>query len=192
MRVPVLSRVTITSGLVLVLGATLVYQILAPIPEYEIPRTAPRPVSFPALARQQFLPPQFAEFSEIDEHPLFVPGRLPIRTRASLERSQRVPPQLTLIGIILDASRKIAILKPSGAATVYLTPGETFQGWHVAAIEPDFVEMESGGETFKARLPRPTPPSATPPPARPPPQTRAALPSAFSTVPNNRDRRTYP
>jgi hypothetical protein len=185
MRYPLPPLFVTMSGLVFLLGGILAYQVLAPITQYEVPQAAPRELVLPSPAAPPFLPPAFAQFSEIDEHPLFVPDRRAFNSAEAVKGiQQRVPPELTLIGIILDASRKIAIVKPRAAATKYLTLGQTLEGWRVAAIEVDHVELQSGDETFKVTLPRPAPVPAASRPATPSQPSRPALPPGVPGLPS--------
>src|SRR5262245_8662130 len=104
------------SALALMLAGTLVYQLVAPNAEYETP-------PFPARDRvpvvslpEPFATPPLAGFREIDERPLFVPERRPFREAVAEAPppAPRKPPEVTLVGVILDGKHRVAIAKVGG------------------------------------------------------------------------------
>ena len=140
-----------------ILAVTLIYEISAPIERYEVPRVTPSPLAAsPAVT--PFQPPALLEFSEIDERPIFNPSRTPFKIpEAKVVEAPRPPPSLTLVGVIVTRSGRIAITRAQGAtASVNLIPGQLIDGWEVAAIETDHVTLRSNASTFEIKLQSPS------------------------------------
>jgi hypothetical protein len=165
-----------------VLAVTLGYLLAAPNAEYDVPavrRAALPTVSLPA----PFVPPPLAEFGVIDERPLFVADRRPFRepVDAPPPRARPRPPDATLVGIILDGGRKVAIARAGGKA-ITLIPGAELNGWKVVSIESDRIALKAEDEVHEIKLPKPVArpsvqarvPRPTPPPGFAPGQTPGA------------------
>jgi len=157
-------------GVAAMLAGTLVYQLAAPLAPYEVAQTGMR-AALPARQRvKAFTVPALTEFAEIDERPLLLPARKPIKVpEAKAAPVQRQPPNVTLVGIILDGKRRIAIAKMGGAQSVNLVPGQMIDGWQVVAIESDGVALTADEQNYKIKLQRPQAgqPVGVPVPAQP-------------------------
>ncbi len=164
------------------LAATLVYQLTAPAGEYEIPPTPRRAPVLSVSLPAPFTPPGIAQFAEIDERPLFVSERRPFKEeREAPPPEPRKPPSATLVGVILDGNRKIAIAKVGGRS-VNLVPGAIIEGWSVVSIETDRVAFKVGDERYELRLPKPVvaPPTQPRTAAAPPRPPRMPPPPGFA------------
>jgi hypothetical protein len=152
-RLPLLPMVLTTTALVL--AATLVYQIAAPPVEYAVPHAPRRDIS-PTSLPEPFIAPPLSEFTEIEKRPLFVAERRPFKEESKIAEAPpapRAPPGLTLVGVIVDGKRRIAIAR-MGGRSVSLRMGSSIEGWSVVAMEADRIALKSDEETHEIRLPK--------------------------------------
>jgi len=148
--------IAVLSGIAAILAGTLVHELAAPLAPYEVPHAATRAVVPARQPVKAFTAPALTEFAEIDERPLLLPERKPIKVpEAKAAPVQRQPPNVTLVGIILDGKRRVAIAKVAGAQSVNLVPGQTIDGWQVVAIEADGVALTADEQNYKIKLQRP-------------------------------------
>jgi hypothetical protein len=146
------------------LGATFVYEVLAPPPSYDLPFLQPRAILPAAEPRDVFKPPSPETYASLEERPPFNPARTPFKTgEATAEKQPLPPPDIVLVGIILVDKQRIAIAKVPGARTASnLLPGQFVDGWQVTAIESDRIALRAESETYEIKL-RPVQPSAAAP-----------------------------
>lgn len=171
----------ILTALASVLAATLVYLLAAPAAEYDV-SPMPKRAAVPALSLPEpFVPPPLAEVADIEERPLFVPERRPFREQVEAPPPEpRRRPEATLVGVILDGKRRIAIAK-IGGKSVHLVPGANVEGWSVVAIEADRVAFKADEDSYEIRLPKPiAAPPAQPRPATPPRPPRMPPPPGYA------------
>ena len=120
----------------------LIYEWLLPPAQASVPlvasRThialAPLPLAGPAA------PPD--AFDAINARPLFKPDRKPVPTAAETAAAPAPPPTVSLIGVIIDGQRQLAVLRvPESPLAVSASVGDQVQGWRVTAIYPDRVVL---------------------------------------------------
>lgn len=157
------------TALLLLCGSLLValiYEIGAPLSPLAVPQVhlAQRDVALPPLP--VFQPPSPADFSVINERPVFSPQRLPVRPAATpSETVSAPPPQVTLIGIITDGQTKLALVKLPGAPfATGVGIGGDVGGWQVSRIDPDGLVLHSGQTDFVVKL-NGSSPGTNPPPS---------------------------
>ena len=66
---------------------------------------------------------------------------MPAATTAKLPRS------LQLTGVVLDADRRIALIRSRSGIIERLAVGETIDGWQVESVTADGVDLVAEGET---------------------------------------------
>jgi hypothetical protein len=160
-------------------AVALLYFIMAPLPEFNPPQVrlaerTHRPLPpLPAAGD----PPALVD--EIGDRPMFLPSRKPIAAPASAE-AQLTPPDVALVGIILDGQDKLAMLRtPSAPFANSYHLGATLQGWQLTEITPDKVVLTNGGSRDEIRLQDNR--AASKPPgagAAPPPQPAPGQPAS--------------
>lgn len=130
-----------------------VYALAMPQPVLAIPqREAPAVLARPHTI-QPFAPPAPTAFAVINERSLFDPKRQPVKPRAisgpGNGEEAAAPPQFQLVGVILDAQKRLAMVKSARSPlAIAIAVGENIDGWEVKAIEADRVILRSGsGET---------------------------------------------
>jgi hypothetical protein len=132
---------------------------------------------------------------------LFTRDRTPIATGADAappapdaQQAAAPPPapMPTLVGLAMRArGRAVALVKLADGSTVTAGPGDTVDGWRVAAIGRDRVTFAQGGETRAATLDFNNKPgggaaaSPVPPPPTMPPPPAPAMPPQLSSPPAN-------
>jgi hypothetical protein len=139
------------------LGILLAYELFAPLREYRPPAVdAPHrtyAVETPAL----YSVPAFDAFANIDERSVFNPLRTRVASASDIGNEtaagDNLPPDLALIGVILDGQTKMALLKSSAAPMVVGVPqGGTIEGWQVADVLPDRVVFAAHGSRQELKL----------------------------------------
>jgi hypothetical protein len=124
----------------------------APPPPHPALPAAPdaRPVALAALPAQPAGP-----WPEQVDRPLFAPGRrppAPPSAPASVEApAPEPPPPLAATGVVLRPAGSVALVRLADERVVRAIEGEQVEGWFVARIEPEAVELSRGGE--RLRLP---------------------------------------
>lgn len=154
-----------------VLGADLLYQLMALPPDIQAPHVALRPQVAGQAAAHPFNPPSLSQFSAIDERSVFDPMRGPVFSPATQDSSEAgTPSDFTLVGIIMGPERRIAVVKTPGAASAQnISVGDTINTWRVTRIEPDFIVVQGGGADHDVKVPL-HPSAHTVTPAGPPEQ----------------------
>jgi hypothetical protein len=129
------------------LGAFLLYEIFAPLADFSVPtlqsRSGIATLQFPVQAPM----PPLASFGAFNERPIFSAQRKPIAPVpvGAAASAPPPPPTATLVGIIIDATRQIALIRTaSSPLAVAVAVGETVQGWQVSGIAPDRVVLHQG------------------------------------------------
>ncbi|WP_122313809.1 general secretion pathway protein GspN [Pseudomonas cichorii] len=154
-----LGLATLLAGLI-----ALVLSGVAHSPDW-LPEEAPRnPANQSAKARQA--PEASLEsLSNTWKTPLFSPDRSPDRA-VQVETQASSLSGLTLTGVILDGSLRVALLKQASGSPLKVRQGERMaNGWTLERIEPMQAVFSLDGRTQALRLPAPRlpPPSNTPP-----------------------------
>jgi hypothetical protein len=152
-----MTRFTRAQGIAAALCALLLlalsYETFAEPAVAELPAAA----STLTIARQPLpaaraLPP-LAAFAAIDARPLFNPERKALPPPPPPGAGPAPPTQFSLIGVIIDSDRRLALLKsPSLAVEDSVTVGQTVDGWTVTAVEPDHVVLHAGTSDFTLGL----------------------------------------
>ncbi len=148
------------------LALLLAYELSAPLPDFAPPsyRLKPRAQPLPHAAAVATPPPE--AFAEIATRPLFDPSRKGALPAAAGD-APLGPPDVTLVGVILDGGDSLALLRTAAAplATAYRV-GATVSGWQVTEISPDRVVLGAGPARSEIRLEAnkapPRPPAAPP------------------------------
>ena len=104
--------------------------------------------------------PPLEAFSIVAERPLFSPTRRPPEGEVAAAAPRQML-DLTLIGVVLTAEERLAIVTPAGQGNaVRLGVGDSIQGWTLVAVEPERATFERDGEEetlFLAFQTAPTP-----------------------------------
>lgn len=137
-------------------GAAWLYTMTAPLPAYSVPSVAvPNPGELPP-APPPFVAPPAATFVVIADRPLFDPHRKQYLPPAKPEGNKAAPPpppNLSLVGVIIDSDRRLAMVKSSDAMlAMSVSIGAEIGGWQVASIEPDRIVLTSGTTQDEIRL----------------------------------------
>jgi hypothetical protein len=172
-----------------VLAGGFSYEVWAPLGEPTVPVVAVP--ERPALATiAPFNPPPQSSFSAIDARPIFSPARKPIESTAVTGNSTTAaPPDVVLIGVILDGKTQLALLKREGAPFAESTGvGATVDGWEITEIGPNHVVMRSGAQDFVLSMDgkRKTQPSQPEVPSAK--QPGAVMSAPFARQPTPRDQ----
>ena len=139
----------VLSGVCAALLVVLGYLLFAPLPAVSLP---------PVQARSQgasddsplprFDPPPMAAFAEVDDRSVFNPVRIRVSSSsvAGASSATSLPSDMSLVGVILDGDRKLALIKsPQAPLAVGLGVGGTIEGWQVTRVEADRVALRAGG-----------------------------------------------
>ncbi len=122
-----------------------VQQLRAPPPgPVAVAGSAPAPLpELPAEVRFDMAPVE--TFSAVVERPLFSPTRRPPPQGTATIESPEPELDVTLVGVIISAAGRIAIVKAKGASQfARVSAGDSFQGWTLDSIEPDRVSFRRG------------------------------------------------
>jgi len=137
------SRLQLLFGAVCVaLLCILVYEWLLPPTQAAVPFLASRTrIALAPLPLAGPSPPPNA-FDAINDRPLFKPDRKPVTTAAETAAAPAPPPTVSLIGVIIDGQRQLAMLRvPESPLAVSASVGDEVQGWRVTAVYPDHVVL---------------------------------------------------
>lgn len=160
-------------GICLVLLGVLTYEWMIPPAEATVPtlpgRTriavAPLPLANPSQP--------VGAFDVINARPLFKPDRKPVPpppTPGEAVAAPPPPPTLSLVGVIIDGSRQLALLRvPQSPLAVSASVGDDVAGWRVTAVYPDHIVLrrDTAEMTFSLNGNRPTDPADDQAPAPP-------------------------
>lgn len=185
-----LSRTQIgLAALCLALAALFVFEQNAEPAAAEVPVLRWQPAAPAPLALAPALPPSDS-FAAIDERPLFNPARKPVQPAPDAAAAAAAPPpppsNVSLIGIIIDGERRIAMLRtPASPLAISVAVGQDVGGWQVSAIEPGRVVLHSGTSDFVLDLNARRPSDGSAPPSDTPAPPPTDTPS--TQVPNSTD-----
>lgn len=139
----------VLSGVCAALLVVLGYLLFAPLPAISVPevhvRVAPADDD-PPLAR--FEAPPMSAFAEVDDHSVFNPARVRVSSPsvAGASNATTLPSDISLVGVILDGDRRLALIKsPGQPLAVGLGVGGSIEGWQVTRVEPDRVALRASG-----------------------------------------------
>jgi len=102
-----------------------------------------------------------SEFAEIVSRPLFTATRrphvpaepTPVRAEPAAAEPRRPPPNVRLIGVVIDAGKKRALLRtPEQPRGRWVEEGETIDGWQVRSVQADAAILGVGPGTHELRL----------------------------------------
>jgi len=130
-------------GICLALLCVLIYEWMLPPSLAAVPALAGRVrVALAPLPMASPSPPIEA-FDAINARPLFKPDRRPVDLPPPAQgAADAPPPTVSLIGVIIDGSRRLALLRvPQSPMAVSASVGDDVQGWHVAAVYADHVTL---------------------------------------------------
>jgi hypothetical protein len=144
------------SGVCSVLLVILAYLLIAPLPEISVPQVHARaePVEDDAPLPRFGAPPKTA-FAEVDDRSVFNPARVRVNstTTAGASNSTTLPSDISLVGVILDGERKLALIRsPQAPLAIGLGVGGSIEGWQVTRVEADRVALRAGGPEQELRL----------------------------------------
>jgi len=92
-------------------------------------------------------------FAEIGTRPLFSPGRRGTAAPAATGATTLQPPDVTLVGIMIDSQDRIAMLRtPSSPLATAFHIGATVSGWQLSEIAPDRIVLSAGPARDEIRL----------------------------------------
>ncbi len=156
------------SGFCGLLAIILIYEIGAPLTDFQVPSANFEHKPRNGAAMQPFVPPPMALFDVINERPVFSPLRKPIAAGGSgvagVGGPALDPIDISLVGIILDPQHQLALLKTTAApAAVSLGVGGMIEGWTISQIRSDRVVIHSGSSDREILLNIKTPPAGAAP-----------------------------
>ncbi len=148
--------------------AWFIYQQLMAPPPVPVPVAGGQAASLPDLpAEPSFAMAPAAIFSAILERPIFSPTRRPPPEGTATIESADPELDVTLVGIIISAEERIALVKPKdGSRFVRLSEGDSLQGWILESIEPDRITFQRGEIEEHFELSYEEPPPVQKPPRR--------------------------
>ena len=154
------------SGAGALLAVALIYQLAAPLPDFDPPLVRLKMKTQQIAAVVPVSTPAPEAFAEIDARPMFSPTRKSVAAAATGGAALQ-PPDVTLVGIIVDAKDRLAMLRtPAAPYANAFHVGATISGWQLSEIAPDRIVLSAGGARDEIRLDAN---KAPPKPAAPPP-----------------------
>ncbi len=135
------------------------------IPDLTVPASAGSVTALgsnqPSTRRQR--PEVF--YAALLERPLFAPSRRPVVAEPEVDviiqeeapraepEPEKVPiPDLGLLGVMGTDNTNRALVANAGGEPVWITAGTTIAGWTVAAIGPDWLELNLDNETIRIEM----------------------------------------
>jgi type II secretory pathway component PulC len=93
--------------------------------------------------------PAISTFAEVVERPLFTPSRRPPpKTDSNPAAIASKPETFDLIGVIISADRRMALLRTVATSEVMrAVEGQSIGGWEVRAIKPTQVVLRRGDDS---------------------------------------------
>jgi hypothetical protein len=135
-----------------VLAGVLALEVMAgPFFVPEAPAVSPgakNSVDFPRESPAE--KPAISAFAEVVERPLFTPSRRPPppKTDSTIAASPEKPETFDLIGVIISADRRMALLRTVASSEVMqAVEGQSIGGWEVHAIKPTQVVLRRGNDS---------------------------------------------
>jgi len=163
MRRATFSTHTMLLGLCAVLGLGLLYQIHSPPADYPIPQLVPQEQEPLSLNYAAYEPPERAPFEIVTNRSIFNPERIRVEFPPEPVEAPPppppppppAPPEIALIGIIADGTRRIAMIREAGEPfAVGLHLGTDIEGWEVSEISEDAVTLQLRETTHVVALRR--------------------------------------
>jgi hypothetical protein len=140
------------AGLCASLVTLLVYISVTPLPEFVAPTVQLPLRQHLTIHEASYAIPPPDMFAEIDARPMFRPSRQPIAEPAEAQANLK-PPDVTLVGIILDPWEKIALLRiQASPLAVAFRLGATIAGWQLSEIAADKIVLSNGTSNDEIRL----------------------------------------
>ena len=140
----------------------------APAPDTRAVAAIPNPVPLPPVPpAPEFGLPAVEAFTSVLARPMFSTMRRPPVEEVVVVATPEPTLDLTLRGIILSGTERIALIVPAARAEVVrIKESERFEGWTLVAVEADYVVFRLGIEelTFELSYDEPIP---DPTPVRP-------------------------
>jgi hypothetical protein len=167
----------------LLLGG-IAYNLAAPIPDADVAAAAPSGVPTTNIALPVFQPPPAESFAEVNARSVFERDRGPVASDSAgpVSGSSAEPPVATLIGVIIDGDRKLAMIRSSSSpVATSVAVGDSIEGWRVSEIDPDKIVLRSGTGSSVISL-RQNHADAAPAPAAAPPGGSMGAVGIGSTV----------
>lgn len=103
-----------------------------------------------------------AYYRAITERPLFAPGRRPVDARTAAEQvepiqetppSSPIPePEFELLGVMQVGEQPTALIRPDDGTAVWVSEGQSIQGWNITEIEANSVEISRDARRISLRL----------------------------------------
>lgn len=145
------------------------------------------------MQQVEFKLPDFAEYNEIAARPLFTNDRKPrpIDATATAATGDTPPPKAlnaTLLGVLIDPDKQVAILRDNESSTVIRVrqgmplPGE-LAGWTLQELSPRKAIFDGGAQQGTAELKLDMAKAPTGAPAAPPPPPGMAPPGSAQPPP---------
>jgi len=134
--------------------AGCLYEMLAPFPAVAIPQWPLRARGTAVRGEEMFLPPPSSAFDAINARMIFAPDRKPVTPAAiGAAAAPPPPPTISLVGIILDTSNRLALIR-SAASPLEVTygVGARIGGWELFEIDPDAIVLRFGTATSTIEL----------------------------------------
>lgn len=131
----------------------LAYEVFMPLGEFKLPPvTVPERTATPTIS--PFQPPPQSSYAVIDARPIFNPTRTPVEpTAIATGTTSAVPPDVVLVGVIIDSKNRIALVKREGAPfSESIILGALLDGWAVIDISADHVVLQSGAQEIELRM----------------------------------------
>jgi type II secretory pathway component PulC len=92
--------------------------------------------------------PAISIFAEVIKRPLFTPSRRPPSPKPEVAASAPKPETLDLVGVIISADRRMALLRPRNKTDVlFAVEGQSIAGWEVRDIKPTQVVLGWGNDS---------------------------------------------
>lgn len=155
MRVLITRSQAALLSLCAILLALLIYELTAPLTLLEPPQIRLHRLEMAIAPPQLFMAPPLANFSVIDDRPVFNPLRQPVKgvQTPGETAAGAAPPKFALVGIIVDGQNKLAMIKMPGAAfATSVAIGGDVAGWQVSQIEADGIVLHSGSSDYTIKL----------------------------------------
>jgi len=142
----------VCAALLLVLG----YLSFAPLPEISVPQVHARTETVEDdTPLQRFEAPPKTAFADVDDRSVFNPARVRVSSPsvAGATNATTLPSDISLVGVILDGEKKLALIKsPQAPLAVGLGVGGSIEGWQVTRVEADRVALRAGGPEQELKL----------------------------------------
>jgi hypothetical protein len=157
---PILVAISLLLALILVLQWRGGREQLPEMPEPASPgEQLAGPAGPPPSAELSLLQPE-EDYVAVMERPLFLPDRRPMPEDAAVEEAPNLDEEIAELErldvtatLILSPTEASVWLRDAGQkGLVRLRPGEQYQGWTVAQINPDHILMERQGVTETLQL----------------------------------------